>query len=105
MSLLFARNRIRLTVAALAIGATVTAVGATAQAAPVSLDQPSPDTTAAPVATSSGSSAFGVDWDPGMITASAAAPISIVAVILCSIGLSTGSTKVTPGNDNPCLPI
>ncbi|MFE2996389.1 hypothetical protein ACFXG4_15395 [Nocardia sp. NPDC059246] len=106
MSLLFARNRIRLTVAALAISATVTAVGATAQAAPVSLDQPSPDTTtAAPVATSSGSSAFGVNWDPGMITASAAAPISIVAVILCGIGLSTGSTKVTPGNDNPCLPI
>ncbi|MFE3194554.1 hypothetical protein ACFXHA_36500 [Nocardia sp. NPDC059240] len=102
MSSSFARNRIRLTVATLAIGATVTAFGATAQAAPLPLEQPSP---AAPVATTTGSSAFGVNWDTGMITASAVAPAAIVAVILCSIGLSTGSVKETPGNDNPCLPI
>ncbi|AYF75228.1 hypothetical protein D7D52_16665 [Nocardia yunnanensis] len=102
--MLFARKRIRLTVAALAVGATVTALGATAQAAPVTLDQPSAEpVAAAPVATNSGSSLFGVDWDPGMITASAAAPVSILWVIACSMGLTGSGSKPGPGNS--CLPI
>lgn len=102
MSTLFSRNRIRLGVSALALGVAITATGATAQATPAVSNQPTAEQ--APVA-GSGSSAFGINWDPGMITASAAAPLAIVWVIGCMIGLSTGSTKTTPGNDNPCLPI
>ncbi|MFB8007038.1 hypothetical protein [Nocardia sp. NPDC056000] len=96
MSASLGRTRIRAIVAALAIAGTVT-TAATAQAAP-SAETP----VAAP---NSGSSAFGIDWDSGMITASAAAPFAITAVIACLIGLNTGSVKQVPGNDNPCLPI
>ncbi|MFF2551267.1 hypothetical protein ACFVUS_09700 [Nocardia sp. NPDC058058] len=102
MSTPLARNRIRVIVAALAIGATVT-TAATAQAAPVAPGAPSIESPVA--APNTGSSAFGIDWDSGMITASAAAPFAITAVIACLIGMNTGSVKSTPGNDNPCLPI
>lgn len=99
MSSSFARNRIRLTVAALAVGATVTTVGATAQAAPPA--QPTPDT-ATPIATSSGSG-----LDPGLlISGSAAAPIVFGGILLCEIGVNTGSYKWDPSMGGiPCLPI
>ncbi|MGW4245847.1 hypothetical protein [Nocardia sp. NPDC004722] len=100
MSSPIARNRIRLTVAALAVGATVTTLGGTAQATPSPLNQPTPDT-ATPIATSSGSG-----FDPGIITGSAMAPIVLGGILLCEIEVNTGSTKWDPRMGGiPCLPI